>query len=104
LIGAAASLGQAITGGSSDAKDVREFYERIAGEAPAEIRSDTQVLADAYSDMIQAFEDLGLEPGETPTASDAARYQQLSPRSARPRWRPQGRRISTWTDESCSGG
>jgi hypothetical protein len=103
LISAAASLGQALSGGTSDADDVSEFFEGLADEAPEEIRSDLQVLADAYGEMIAAFEDLGLQPGETPSAADAAEYQQALAALATPEVAAASERLSAWTDENCSG-
>jgi hypothetical protein len=102
LIDAAATLGLIAASDAFEAEEVSEFSEALIDAAPEEIRSDIETVADAWATV--PFEDLGLEPGEPPSAADIARYQQALAATATPEVTAANERLTAWAEENCPGG
>jgi len=94
-----AALAAAGAGGDSD--DSLDVFQEFADQAPEEIRDDFQVLAQAYATYIQELGDLGLEPGEVPSADDLAKLTQAAAAFNNPEVTAANERVTAWADENC---
>ena len=99
-------LGQKVSaalggGGNVDADETKELLNEFADEAPEEIRDDFKVIADAYSKIADALEDLQLDPGETPNAEDALKLQEIAGEIDQAELTEANTNITTWVTENC---
>ncbi len=103
LVNASAELAQAFAaaGGTGDFGQASEFFDRF--EAPDEIRADFRILADAYAQYARAFQDVGLESGQTPTVEQLQQLQQELASIDQPNVAAASERISTWVNQNCPG-
>lgn len=103
LIDASTQLSQAFgaAGSNADLDDVSDFFDEFADRAPEEIRSDFQVLADAYAAYATAFADVQLEAGETPDAEALQALQEAMSSIDQAELAAASERISTWSTENC---
>ena len=102
-------LGQKVSaalggGGNVDADETKELLNEFADEAPEEIRNDFRVIADAYSKIADALEDLQLDPGETPNAEDALKLQEIAGEINQAELTEANTNITTWVSENCQSG
>ena len=103
LTEASAALGAAFssTGTGADLDESSEAFSRFADEAPEEIREDLQTLAAGYAEYVEAFGDLDLDPGETPSAEQAAQIQQAFANIDLEEFNAASTRFSTWAAANC---
>jgi hypothetical protein len=100
LLGAAAAFSQAFTGAGGDGGEAfAELQERV----PDEIKADVQVLAEWYTEYASRLEDIGLEPGETPTAEQLQQLQQAIAGLDSAEVTEASQRLSTWAEQNCTG-
>jgi hypothetical protein len=100
LLGAAAAFSQAFTGAGGDGGEAfAELQERV----PDEIKADVQVLAEWYSEYASRLEDIGLQPGETPTAEQLQQLQQAIAGLDSAEVTEASQRLSTWAEQNCTG-
>jgi hypothetical protein len=101
LVNAAAAVGQALAAGTVDAEDVAAALE-YAEPVPAEIRGDIELLAKALGEYGDAIRDLGIEPGETPSADDIQAAQRVAADAVEdPEIRAASERVVSWADANC---
>src|SRR5262245_59050953 len=74
----AAGVGAASGGNAEGVEEAASQFEAYADKAPEEIQDDIRVLAEAYAVWIKAVNDLGLQPGETPSAEQLAQLGSAS--------------------------
>jgi hypothetical protein len=103
LIDASTQLSEAFgaAGSNTDLDDVSDFFDEFADRAPEEIRSDFQVLADAYAAYATAFADVQLEAGETPDAEALQAMQEALSSIDQEELAAASQRISTWATTNC---
>ena len=94
----------ALSGTDVDADETKELLNEFADEAPEEIRDDFGVIADAYSKIADALEDLQLDPGETPNAEDALKLQEIAGEIDQAELTEANTNITTWVSENCQAG
>ena len=71
---------------------------------PDEISADVETLAAAYGQYIEVIQDVGLQPGEIPTAAQAQELQQALAVGRAPRTSPPRPSASApGLQENCSG-
>ena len=70
---------------------------------PEEISADVETLAAAYGQYIEVIQDVGLQPGEIPTAAQAQELQQALQSVGTEDVTAASERLSAWTEENCSG-
>ena len=85
----------------ADAEETKALLNEFADEAPEEIRDDFRVIADAYSKIADALEDLDLGPGETPSAEDALKLQEIATEIDQAELTEANTNITTWVNENC---
>lgn len=95
-----------VTGDTSGIEKTRTFLDGLAQDAPEELRDDFAVLADAWTAIVEAYGDLGLKPGQTPTAEMLQKLsekgEELSKTLDDPRFEQASENISAWADEHCT--
>ena len=103
LMAASAALGAAFssTGSGEDLNESSEAFSEFADEAPEEIREDLQTLAAGYAEYVEAFGDLDLDPGETPSAEQAAQIQAAFASIDLEEFNAASTRFSTWAAANC---
>ena len=75
----------------------------LAEKVPDEIREDVETVAAAYSQYIDVIQDVGIEPGEIPTAEQAQQLQDALQNVGEADVTAAGERLSVWTTENCTG-
>lgn len=93
---AAASTGKDVSG------DIDKFSEYV-DEVPEEIRADVQTIASAYGTFADKLKDIGYTPGEIPSADQIQQLQDASKSVSEPDVQAAADRLTTWTNENCSG-
>jgi hypothetical protein len=101
LAGLGARISQAVTGGNEGLEEASELFDQLASRVPEEIRDDFEVIAENFSQVAEAVQELDLAPGETPGAEDLARLQELTESLSSPEVAAAGERIQAWTEENC---
>jgi len=106
LVEAGTQLGQAFGSGTAtpDLEDVSDLYDEVVANAPEEIRSDIQVLADAWAEYADVLADVQVDPGQTPDPEDVAKLQQALASIDQQEVAVASQRISAWTTENCPSG
>ena len=103
LVEAAQRLGVlASTGsGADDDEETAALVEDIIATAPAEIRPDVRILADAYAEYADVVAGLELEPGFASEPESIAKLQEAVASLDRPKVTAATQRLTTWTIENC---
>jgi hypothetical protein len=89
--------------GSANLSNVADAYKSLASAAPAEIRSDFQTFANAFSDYAKALDKSGFKPGKTPTASQIAAITAASKEFSSPKLLTAERHLTAWGQQNCAG-
>jgi hypothetical protein len=100
LIAAGASIAQAFSGTAGS--DNTAELDALADKVPDEIEADVQVLAEAYSKYAAELQDIGIEPGATPTADQLQQMQAAIASIDQAEVTAASERLSTWADQNCS--
>ena len=96
--GISARLQQALTGsGELDA----DAFDELADEVREEIRDDYEVLAANFRELAEALEGVDLSGGQTPSAEDLAKLQELSQTFDDPDVQQAAENIEAWARENC---
>jgi hypothetical protein len=101
LAGLGTRISQAVTGGNEGLEEASELFDELASRVPEEIRDDLEVIAENFSQVAEAAQELDLAPGETPGPEDLARLQELTESLSSPEVAAAGERIQAWTEENC---
>ena len=97
-----AKLGEAISGtNQSDIESQVGFFQEFADQAPEEIRSDFQVLADAYSKIAEAVADANLQSGEQPDPEALQKLQDATSSLDEERLAEASANVEKWVRENC---
>lgn len=99
-VGLSAAIGAASTG-QDVSGDIEEFTQ-YADKVPDEIRDDVQTLATAYGAFVDELKDLGLQPGQVPSADQIQALDAASKTLGESDVQAAADRLSTWTTANCS--
>lgn len=93
-------------GSSGDLEDTKKYFDELADKAPEEIRDDFATLAEAWTAIVEVYSDLGIKPGETPSADDIAKLsaagEELSKKLDNAKFEQASENISKWANENCT--
>jgi hypothetical protein len=103
-VGAAFSAAISSATGGTDLTDEAEAFENLAEDVPDEIKSDVAVLAGVYAKYADAFKDIDIQPGETPSAADVAKLTAAFSAIDTEEASQASERIGTWAQENCTTG
>ncbi len=84
-----------------DLDESSQAFTEFAENAPDEIRSDLEIMAETYAAYVEALEDIGLDPGETPTAEQAVEFQQALSSVDLEEFSAASQRFTTWAAANC---
>jgi hypothetical protein len=82
------------TSGTSTGKDL----EALAGQAPAEIKPDFEVIAQFYSEFLK----IGLQAGKVPTPEQQAELAKLGSAANQKKIQAAGQHIQAWVQKNCT--
>jgi DNA polymerase/3'-5' exonuclease PolX len=101
LAGVGASIAQAFSGAvdSGDEADLEE----LASKVPEEIRADVETLAQALATYSEKLQDIGIEPGATPSAAQLQDLQTAITSLNQDELTAASQRIEAWSQENCTG-
>jgi hypothetical protein len=98
LADVASKLGTAFSGKANLSATIK-FFQDLSSKAPAEIRPDFAVLADAFRKIGAATQ--GLKPGQTPTSAQIAKLQALQGRLDVAKLTAAANHLSAWSTKNC---
>jgi hypothetical protein len=86
-------------GGGTDLKKTAQVIQEFANDAPSEIKSDFQTLADYMSKIADVAGDL--KPGQTPSADQLQKLQKLSTEIDTQKLTQASQNITAWVAKNC---
>jgi|SRR6266542_5153382 hypothetical protein len=99
LAQSASKFSQALTGAEGNLKKQAQLFQEFANKAPAEIRSDVQTIADAFTKIANAG--VSLKAGQTPTADQVAKLQQAVKGIDQAKVTQASRNVAAWVQKNC---
>ena len=99
--GLSAKLSQAFAGTSGDLDSATEIFDQVADEVPEEIRDDYEVLANNIKEFADELKELNLAAGETPSAEDIAKLQEIAQGLDSAEVREASQNIEAWAQANC---
>ena len=94
-------LSEAFTGaGSTDLDEASDAFAELTAAAPAEIKDDFQVIADAYNKLADALQGVDLS-STNPDPQALAKLAQISQDLDQAKLTQASTNISTWAQENC---
>jgi len=100
----AQGVGAAAGGNDEDVDEAAQAFSQYADKAPDEIRDDINVLAEAYGTYIQALKDLGLQPGDIPSAEQLQQLASASEKLNTPEITAASDHFNAWATANCPSG
>ena len=102
-LGVSQAFAAAAGGPNDELSEQAEAFSEFADDVPEEIRADVDILAAAYGDYIVVIKDVGLQPGEIPSAEQAQELSEALQAVGTADVTAASERLGTWTTENCSG-
>jgi len=88
-------------GGKFDLQTAVSAYQALASAAPAQIRPDVQLMAQAFSSFASALSKAGYVPGKVPSPAQIAGVTTAAKVFSQPKLRAAGQRLSVWAHQNC---
>ena len=104
LLEAGQEFSQAVGTAASDKEKLeqtKDLYQRFVDKAPSEIRADLQVLAAAYTKIVDKIAEIDFKPGETLSADKLQELQEAFSSMNDPKVRTAAEHIATWAQTNC---
>lgn len=103
LANASSALGEILSGASTgdEIDEASDRFRAFAEQVPEDIRDDVLVLADVYETYAEAFADLDLEEGETPSADQIQELTALVADIDQQAVAEASTNLTTWVTENC---
>jgi hypothetical protein len=101
LLGVGASIAAAFAGAAGTSDTDSEALDELASKVPEEIEADVQLLANAYGEYAAELEDIGIEPGATPSAEQVQQLQAAIASLDQQELTAASQRIEAWAGENC---
>lgn len=100
---ASSALGDVLSGASTgdEIDEASERFRAFAEQVPEDIRDDVLVLAEVYETYAEAFADLDLEAGETPSAEQIQELTALVADIDQQAVAEASTNLTTWVTENC---
>lgn len=102
FLGVSQAFAAAAGGANDELSEQAEAFSEFADDVPEEIKADVETLAAAYGQYIDVIQDVGLEPGQVPTAAQAQELQQALESVGTEDVTAASERLGAWTQENCS--
>jgi Flp pilus assembly protein TadD len=105
LAGLSTKLGQAFTGtANGDVKAYADYLNALADKAPADIRPDFKVIADAYTKILGALGNTNLNSGSPPDPATLAKLVKVGQSLNQPALAKASANIGAWLQKNCVHG
>jgi len=87
-------------------QQAKQLYQSFVDKAPSDIKPDLQVLADAYSKIVDAVGKIDIKPGQTPDAATIQKFQDALASIDNAKVQEASQHLTTWVTSNCgtSGG
>ena len=102
FLGVSQAFAAAAGGSNDELSEQAEAFSEFADDVPEEIKADVETLAAAYGQYIDVIQDVGLQPGQVPTAAQAQELQQALESVGTEDVTAASERLGAWTQENCS--
>jgi hypothetical protein len=90
-----------MAGGNAGLDEASELFDELASQVPDEIKADFEVIAENFAKIAEAFKDIDLAAGETPSPEDLARLQELTSSLNSTEVQQASENIEAWARENC---
>jgi hypothetical protein len=100
LVSIGATFSQALSGATD--QDAAEAFQDLVDDVPDEIQADVQVLADWFAEYASKLQDVGIQPGQVPTAEQLAQLQTAFASLDQEEVSAASERLGTWAEANCS--
>jgi hypothetical protein len=100
LAGVGATIASAFAGAGGDTESTAKL-EQLAEKVPDEIKDDVQTLAAAFAEYADKLQEIGIEPGATPTADQLQQLQGAIASLDQEELTAASNRIEAWAKENC---
>lgn len=102
LASVGATMSKAFAGTNGISGDTSEL-DGLASKVPEEIRGDVETLAQAFSQYASKLKDIGITPGQTPTADQIQQLQSALTSLDQQKLTAASSRIEAWSKKNCTG-
>ncbi len=103
LAGVGATIAQAYSGAAGSSDEGTAELNALVEKVPDEIKADVQVIAQWYADYAAKIEDIGIDPGSTPSAEQLAALQAALISFDQAELTAASERLSAWAEANCTG-
>lgn len=94
----------AFTGKNANIQAESTLLTQFAAKTPSDIRPDFETIASAFSKIAGALKGVNLSSGQTPTAAQIAKLEQLASQINQTKVKQAAQHIQTWAEHSCKAG
>jgi hypothetical protein len=103
LLASARKLSQELSsaGNSGNLQKAEQLFQQFVSKAPAEIKPDLQVLADALSKYLKTIGGLHLKPGKVPSAQTLQKLQQALASVNEAKVQAAQKHLDAWAKTHC---
>jgi len=102
LASVGATMAKAFAGTNGVSGDTSEL-DALASKVPDEIKADVETLAQAFSEYSAKIKDVGITPGQTPTADQLQQLQAAITSLDQQKLTDASKRIEAWSKANCTG-
>ena len=102
LASVGATMAKALSGTSGVSGDTSEL-DALASKVPDEIKADVETLAQAFSEYAGKIKDVGITPGQTPSADQLQQMQGAIASLDQQKITDASKRIEAWSKANCTG-
>jgi hypothetical protein len=99
--GLGAKISQAMAGGNAGLEEASALFDELASEVPDEIKADFEVIAENFAQIAEVLRDVDLAAGETPSAEDLAKLQELTTSINSTEVQQASENIEAWAQANC---
>jgi hypothetical protein len=99
--GLGAKISEAMAGGNAGLDEASALFDELASQVPDEIKADFQVIAKNFSKIADALKEVDIKPGETPSAEDLAKLQELTSSLDSAEVQKASANIEKWAAANC---
>ena len=103
LASVGATIAQAFAGAGGTTDENTDELAALADKVPDEIKADVQTLAQAFGTYAAKLQDIGIEPGSTPTADQLQQLQTAIASLDQQELTAASNRIEAWAKKNCQG-
>ena len=101
LASVGATIAQAFAGAGGTTDENTDELAALADKVPDEIKADVQTLAQAFGTYAAKLQDIGIEPGSTPTADQLQQLQTAIASLDQQELTAASNRIEAWAKKNC---